>query len=96
MDDKFEDVVSAIKSASAKLPDLAPLEDWADAADEFAANPNERSFAHLTSVSHSLSTNLRGVGIRVTPDRLAVGAAPQKAEDVQVNSYIAKRYPGRQ
>jgi hypothetical protein len=95
MRDKFSDVNSAIIAASASLPDLEPLEDWSDAADEFAASPSVHSYAQLTLASRNLSSNLREVGIKVAPDRLAMSADPQKAEDVQVNDYIRRRYGER-
>jgi hypothetical protein len=102
MPDKFSDVNSAIMAASA--PDLAPLEDWADTADKFAADPTMDNFQQLKEASRNLADAAHGVGIEVSPDRLARAAdhevSPDRhtgsPEDEQVNDYIANRYPGRQ
>jgi hypothetical protein len=103
-DDKFEDAHAAIIAAGKKLPDLEPLEDWADIADAFAADPTLDNFQQLKEASRNLSSNLRGVGVDITPDRLARAAdhevSPDRhtgsPEDEQVNDYSANRYPGRQ
>jgi hypothetical protein len=102
--DKFSDVCSALKAASAKLPDLAPLEDWADTADTFAADPTMDNFQQLKEASRNLSTNLRGAGINIAGDRLARSADSEAVpgrhagspEDEQVDSYIQRRYGERE
>jgi hypothetical protein len=103
MRDKFSDVNSAIIAAGASLPDLEPLEDWADTADTFAADPTLDNFQQLKEASRNLSSNLRGAGVDITPDRLARAAdhevSPDRhagsPEDERVNAYIERRYPGR-
>jgi hypothetical protein len=103
MADKFQDVHAAIAAAGASLPDLAPLEDWADTADTFAADPTLDNFQQLKEASRNLSSNLRGAGVDITPDRLARAAdhevSPDRhtgsPEDAQVDRYIQRRYGER-
>jgi hypothetical protein len=100
MPDKFSDVHSAITAAGATLPDLEPLEDWADTADAFAADPTLDNFQQLKEASYAA----HGVGIEVSPDRLARAADHEVSpgrhagspEDEQVDSYIQRRYGERE
>jgi hypothetical protein len=102
-DDKFSDVHSAITAAGATLPDLEPLEDWADTADAFAADPTVDNFAQLKEASRNLAHAVRSAGIEVSPDRLARAADSEivpdrhagSPEDERLDRYVAKRYPGR-
>ncbi|MGZ5141620.1 MAG: hypothetical protein ACXWCX_27815 [Burkholderiales bacterium] len=101
MRNKFSDVNAAIV-ASASLPDAAPLEDWSNTADAFAADPSMDNFSAVKAASRKLAHAVRSVGVDITPDRLARAAdsdfVPDRAstpENERVDAYIARRYPGR-
>jgi hypothetical protein len=104
MPDKFTDVHAAIV-ASASLPDAAPLEDWVNTADAFAADPDLHNFEQLKAASRGLANAVRrSVGVDVSPDRLTRAADSEivpdrlsaSPEDERIDSYIAHRYGNRE
>lgn len=51
------------------------LKDWAKVSQAFEASPSVKNFARLTVASRNLSNNLKGAGIDVDPESLALPSA---------------------